>query len=468
MPTTTTLSADELERILASVSPPAQTDREARRQELKAKSEQRTSRWPNTLEAMRLKKDRWKKDKEEREEAARKVIDEEEARLQREARTKQIERANRLLNENTDRMKTLRSKQLLTDVVHHRKLQLLEKKMLHDQDEMVNYEYDRRVLEGVLKAQEDETKEQQKQQQKLHELAKIQKEQLEEYKQRYIERLREEKRDGEQIKLKSEQEYKEEVERERQRRVRAKLECEETQLANARLKAHKEALKELERQEDLKREQDEKKKAERSAKRDEIVRAKFERSQARKQRMIDLASQNLLKLEQQSEKRLENQSKEVREKEDKELKERADRRAAEKEAIHRSRQSQLEHKSQQKEEERQSAIEAVKQWEQYGQRVEKQIEQEELEIRLENLRFAVTQKQQADARRKSLMEERAAELLMDKEARATLAKENERFRETALQALEEAKERGIETLYPLKKALVEKPIDLLAASGFRV
>lgn len=113
-----TLTSDELERILASVSPPAQSDREAKRLATKAKSEQRTAQWPNTLEAMRTKKDRWKKDKEDREEDARKKIDEDEARLQREARTKQIERANRLLYEQTDRMKTLRSKQLLADVVH--------------------------------------------------------------------------------------------------------------------------------------------------------------------------------------------------------------------------------------------------------------------------------------------------------------------------------------------------------------
>lgn len=122
-----TLTSDELERILASVSAPTQSNREAKRLGTKAKSEQRTTQWPNTLEAMRKKKDRWKKDKEEREEEARRKIDEEEAQLQREARTKQIERANRLLYEQTDRMKTLRSKQLLADVVHVRRLDLHER-----------------------------------------------------------------------------------------------------------------------------------------------------------------------------------------------------------------------------------------------------------------------------------------------------------------------------------------------------
>lgn len=121
MPTTTMLSADELERMMASVSAPVQSDREARRLATKALSEQRTSQWPNTLEAMRKKKDRWKKDREEKAEEVRKQIDAEEMRFQRDARMKQVERANRLLFEQTDRMKTLRSKQLLADVVHVRK-----------------------------------------------------------------------------------------------------------------------------------------------------------------------------------------------------------------------------------------------------------------------------------------------------------------------------------------------------------
>jgi hypothetical protein len=191
MPTVTTLSSDELERMMASVSAPNQSDREARRLALKEKSEDRKSQWPNTLEAMRKKKDRWKKDKEEKEEEVRRRIDEEEARLQKESRTRQIERANRLLNEQTDRMKTLRSKQLLADVVHHRKLQLEEQKMLRSQDEMVARDYDRKVLDGVLRGDMEEQRQKQQIQKEHEKLAQIQKQQLEEYKQRYIAQLRE-------------------------------------------------------------------------------------------------------------------------------------------------------------------------------------------------------------------------------------------------------------------------------------
>jgi len=112
-----TISESDLDRIKSSICDPAQTNREAKRCHLKHLSTQRTEKWPNTLEAMRRKKENWKKDKEEREELERLKIDEEESRLQKEYRTKQIERANRLLYEQTDRMKTLRSKELLTDVL---------------------------------------------------------------------------------------------------------------------------------------------------------------------------------------------------------------------------------------------------------------------------------------------------------------------------------------------------------------
>jgi hypothetical protein len=235
-----------------------------------------------------------------------------------------------------------------------------------------------------------------------------------------------------------------------------------------RLKAHKEALQELERQEDSKRDFEEQKKKERNAKRDALQREKFAKAQARKQRLIDMVAENLRELHHAGEQRLESQFREVRAKEDRELKERADRRAAEKDAMHKSRQSQLDQKALAKEIEMQKALEAVKQWDEYGRKVELQVHQDELDVRLENLRFAVVQKQQADARKKTLMEERAAELLLDAAAKTSLAREDEKFREAALRALDEAKAQGIDNVFPIKKALVEKRIDLLAASGFRV
>lgn len=106
--------------------------------------------------------------------------------------------------------------------------------------------------------------------------------------------------DGERMKQQAEQEYLDEMERERQRKLRLKQASEDAQLANQRLRAHREMLKEKERLEDVKREEEERKKQLRDAKRMDLQRQKKENAQARKQRMIDLATNNLVKLEQRT------------------------------------------------------------------------------------------------------------------------------------------------------------------------
>ena len=115
--TRSVISQQECERIRSCIKDPVQTDREARRIELRQKSQRRTEKWPNTLEALRRKKDNWRKEREESEEARRLEIDANELALQQQARLKQIERANDLLYGQTDKMKTLRSKCLLVDVL---------------------------------------------------------------------------------------------------------------------------------------------------------------------------------------------------------------------------------------------------------------------------------------------------------------------------------------------------------------
>lgn len=199
-----------------------------------------------------------------------------------------------------------------------------------------------------------------------------------------------------------------------------------------------------------------------------MQRMKFEQKQARKQRMIDLATQNLVKLEQKNDERIQNQFNEVREKEEKGLQDRADRRAADLEAIHRSRQQQLDFKANERMQERQEAKELMRDWEMYGQELEKQLREEKEEERRNHLRIAIEQKKQADARRKLLSEDEQVSLLNEKLSLQKIKINDARFREIATKSIEEAKQRGMENVYPLQKALVEDCIDLLPASGFRI
>lgn len=75
---TTIMSRAELERIKASILPSIEDNSKIeRKKELKKKSEDRLKNWPNTLEALRLKKESFLKDREAEEELRRQEIDRE-------------------------------------------------------------------------------------------------------------------------------------------------------------------------------------------------------------------------------------------------------------------------------------------------------------------------------------------------------------------------------------------------------
>jgi hypothetical protein len=70
------LTKSELERIRNSVQDiPADHSEELRRRELKQKSQERLKHWPNTLEALRKKKENFLKERAEQEELRRQEID---------------------------------------------------------------------------------------------------------------------------------------------------------------------------------------------------------------------------------------------------------------------------------------------------------------------------------------------------------------------------------------------------------
>jgi len=72
------MSRAELERIKASVLPSIENNSKLeRKRALKAKSDERLKNWPNTLEALRIKKESFIKDREAEEEAKRQEIDRE-------------------------------------------------------------------------------------------------------------------------------------------------------------------------------------------------------------------------------------------------------------------------------------------------------------------------------------------------------------------------------------------------------
>ena len=74
---TTILSRAEIERMKASVSTDPSQKAVSRRDQLKKLSDEKVKNWPNTLEALRKKKESFHKEKQDQEELRRQEIDRE-------------------------------------------------------------------------------------------------------------------------------------------------------------------------------------------------------------------------------------------------------------------------------------------------------------------------------------------------------------------------------------------------------
>merc|ERR1711988_235705 len=100
------------------------TDLKQERLELQKTSQSRVKQWPNTLEAERKRKEARRQEKLDREEEERKKIDREEAAIAGEKRRMAIERANKMLYDDSDKVKQFHSNLLFSDVLKEREAQI--------------------------------------------------------------------------------------------------------------------------------------------------------------------------------------------------------------------------------------------------------------------------------------------------------------------------------------------------------
>ena len=114
------IERSEWERILARANAGNGNDNAATspavRRRLEASSK-RVQNWGNTLAATRQQKLDHRRRKEEEEEAKRVAIDEEEERIRAKLRKQSIDRATKLMYEQQDQIKRMRSKQIVADAL---------------------------------------------------------------------------------------------------------------------------------------------------------------------------------------------------------------------------------------------------------------------------------------------------------------------------------------------------------------
>lgn len=167
------------------------------------KSRQRIKNWPNTIENLRLKRIEDKYKKLEDEELERRRIDAEEDAFKQEKRQQALEAAAKKMHDAQDNVKAFHTKLYLSDVLQEREAQIELKKRREEQDKAIEegwMENDRVKMDEYDKRMEERLAELHA---RKHETARVVKQQLYDFKQQYIKRVKEEMLEGELVKRKA-------------------------------------------------------------------------------------------------------------------------------------------------------------------------------------------------------------------------------------------------------------------------
>jgi hypothetical protein len=466
--TTVYLSREELRAIKSTLEDvPPNHDRDEKRARLKKLSDDRQAHWPNTLEAMRKKREAAFRDKEAIAEQKRKEIDREEAERRRVERLESINRANDLLYEQTDCMKVLRSKELYSDCLHERKSQIREKQRVKDELLRENQAHHEVVLNNVKIAEEKEKEKLRQQQKTIADVTEVRENQLREV------RAQREAYAAEQVAIGLQMRRDTEIRAEEEQKAlieKARV----TKEKNYEFLMGNEQLKELKRQIQLQEQQDnERREAEvdvienRKKVRKALEQRRFEKAQETRLRLIDRATQLLAEKTNNDNAILSRQINEQREKEDKKFADKEAHRKLEWQKTIESRNQQIQSKKERVITEKDEEQRMVNRWQKKNAddnatEQRKQHERHENIINLKKLQMA----QQLEKNR-----EKNESALIDAERERLYREqgddEDARFKEICKREINRYAADG-KPVYPLYRAMEYKRPDLLPVSGFRI
>ena len=345
------ISAERLARIRASARPvPPQTSRRAKEEELTRRSSARVSGWSNTLEAVRRNKEKGMEARARRLEAERQQIDDDERERKQRERDAALKRAHDLMYAETDRMKTFRSHKILAETTATRGDQKAVK--LRQAQMALDHEaHWQRVAKGEMaKIDRKEAAKAAGVTERYRSVAATQKHQRGQFQKKVVQRLLQEKREGELIVAKSQRDFQEDVAKDEDRKRHARMIAFEMLQANEDLKLRRKIAAEeaarldaidkayAARADDLK------------ARRKVHVRKMADQKQATVQRMIDRAVEHLSKVTNTEVARQQKQADEIEEKKVRDLAAKEAKLQALRDACHNSRQAQLARKARERKE----------------------------------------------------------------------------------------------------------------------
>uniref|UniRef100_A0A7S1Y0J5 Trichohyalin-plectin-homology domain-containing protein n=1 Tax=Phaeomonas parva TaxID=124430 RepID=A0A7S1Y0J5_9STRA len=457
------ISRSELQRMRDSVSDVPQSTVDARRRERLTKlSEDRVKNWPNTLQAMRRKKENWKREKLAAEEAKRQELDREEAKHQATIRANAISRAQKLMYDETDRMKQLRSQKLFTEVVADRNHQVQVRAALRaksKEEDLVHFQIMKKQL---AEADAREAMELERRRENAREVARIQQGQLEECRQRYMAHLIESQKEGEAILAKAKEEIRQELEERRASIAKEKKAIYDMAEANRYLQGMKVGDDVIEAAEEEKRKQERYVIEKRERDRQAYLKKRFDEKQALRQRMIDRATSELTNFQKSEDERVERELKEARDRELAEEMRRKELQREQKRMIDESRNEQMKRHREEAEQRERDAQELAAQWRKEVEDALAQEAAEKRERREEAIRVQKFLRQQIRDKMAKRATDRERAMTEHRTNQEKLASADDAFLVVLEQEIEEARRQGKSTML-LERLRKVGPEELIAA-----
>lgn len=450
------LTTAELQRIKSQVLelPPDMAKKEER-EYLKKLSEERAAQWPNTIEAQRARKEKARLDRLDAEEEVKKQIDIQEAKLKAEARQLQIERANKMLYDETDKVKSFHSSLLLSDVLKEREAQIEYKKHVHTLKKKHEAQFVKEQERALEIAEAAEQKKWDERRTKALAERDAQLEQLEQLKTRILNDKAENIREGQLLKQKAEEEMLLTIQKEEARRQAAIDNNMETLKANEALRAYKELehMREVEMERKIAEfaKQKEKtllaRKAHEQAKRDE--------AQRKRDRMIAVMEADLLKRQSDANARLSAQAEEARMAEDAREALRAAEREEERQMIDLSRKQQLDIRAAQKAKEKEEEMAFVSQWKVRNEQLKLEEEMEKISQFTKNKKLQEAHLRAMDRKLAKAQFEKNREMEDALATQLVAAEDEELFKHYTAVCMEEWKTQG-KNLTPMLLNITKK------------
>ncbi|KAL3804219.1 hypothetical protein ACHAW5_011139 [Stephanodiscus triporus] len=293
------ISRKELDRIASSVGSQSNTEScdITRKERLKQLSDSRVAEWNDTLAAKSKARLEWKKDKTRQEEEQRRLQDAEDAERRQISRKDALENAEKLLREQTEKVRQFRQQQMLVETLDTRDGQLKEQEDKRKKETAMEELWHKAVMDDIQKAEKTSKQEMDKDKQRSMELAMDLRRQRDEREERIREQQRrkqeEEGRIIQKIAVDDLSAEKAEMELKIERMIKAKESMEKNKLL---LKQRQEEISRQEVEETKKCEEEVAKRNKISLARADLEKKHFEQINATRKMLSDKASEELKKM----------------------------------------------------------------------------------------------------------------------------------------------------------------------------